>query len=292
MNSTTSNSQNKPPVMSEQACTSDSVLPTWISIGFIIAAGLMLVITSWFSFQHVSSRLKSFKYAQNPTETRKVPSKWADASIVRKLRLWFMDIWKRKSVYVPLISHLSDTATDFAAVVEFGQIARQYSSDQCGIDVWYLFGLSLGAMILYRVISSITIWRITESWKRVISQLIDIELYQILWLSHRLGLQSKSSPQRLISVMEAVFESAPQSMIQVLYLLKTGRFSSNIIVASSILSFINLTLTIIVDDKQFSNIKFSLPWKNMKVFSKWLSLYIFRILDVPSAALIYVFFFY
>eukprot|EP01083_Nonionella_stella_P222606 794153_1 len=273
-------------------CISDSVLPTWVSIGFIFGSGLTLVITSWFSFKYVSSHSKSFKSAVSLTKDA-VASKWADATNRGKLRLWLFDIWKRKSVYVPLMAHLSDTATDFAAVVEFGQIATKYpnSSDQCGINVWFLFGLSMGAMVLYRIVSSITIWRITQSWKRVISQLIDIELFQILWLSHRLGLHSKSSPQRLISVMEAVFESAPQTLIQVIYLLKTQRFSG-IIVASSILSFINLTITIIGDDKQFLNMKFALPWKNIQVFSRWICLYLFRILDIPSTLLIYVFTWY
>eukprot|EP01084_Bolivina_argentea_P255715 430224_1 len=40
-----------------------------------------------------------------------------------KLKLCAKDVWGRKSVYLPLISHLSDTATDFASVVEFGIVA-------------------------------------------------------------------------------------------------------------------------------------------------------------------------
>eukprot|EP01083_Nonionella_stella_P122691 369278_1 len=270
----------------------------------------MLMVTSWFSFENVSSHSNKTSNPPHSTKTIEVGtetetedtlvklsdvedqvnvdahditlSKWQEASTGGKLKLWCKDIWKRKSVYLPLTAHLSDTATDFAAVIEFYDIAINHSPDDCGINVWYLFGLSICSMLIYRIISSITIWRITRSWKRAIAQFIDIELFRILWLSHRLGLQSKSSPQRLISVMEAVFEAAPQSIIQATFLLKTQRFAG-IIAVSSLLSFINLTMTIIGDDKQFLEIGFR------SSCAPSISLHIFRILDIPSTILIYVF---
>eukprot|EP01083_Nonionella_stella_P008905 25796_1 len=278
--------------MSKETCKTDSWIPTWVTIGFIGGTFLMVLVTSWYSFKSVSSHsnkasksVKSSTYhkptAQATDERKVMTSQWEQAGCCGKVKLWFKDVWKRKSVYVPLMSHLSDTATDFAAIVEFYQIASMYSATQCGgINMWYLFGLSVTAMLVYRVISSMVIWRITRSCTRVITQFLDIQLFQILWLSHRLGLKNKSNPQRLISVMEAVFEAAPQSMIQVIYLLKTEEFIG-IIALSSALSFINLTLAIIGDDKQLLQItKFS---------AKAIRLYLFRVLDVPSSILLYAF---
>eukprot|EP01084_Bolivina_argentea_P242584 406908_1 len=194
--------------MSKETCKTDSWIPTWVTIGFIGGTFLMVLVTSWYSFKSVSSHsnkasksVKSSTYhkptAQATDERKVMTSQWQQAGCCGKVKLWFKDVWKRKSVYVPLMSHLSDTATDFAAIVEFYQIASIYSATQCGgINMWYLFGLSVTAMLVYRVISSMVIWRITRSCTRVISQFVDIQLFQILWLSHRLGLKNKSNPQR------------------------------------------------------------------------------------------------
>eukprot|EP01084_Bolivina_argentea_P166383 288861_1 len=76
-----------------------------------------------------------------------------------KFKLCAKDVWGRKSVYLPLISHLSDTATDFASVVEFGIVAASSNPIDCGINVWYLFASSIICMVIYRIISSIIIYR-------------------------------------------------------------------------------------------------------------------------------------
>ncbi len=65
-------------------------------------------------------------------------------------------------------------------------------------------------MLIYRMISSYTIFNITHNWKRVLFQFVDIEIFNILYFSYRFGLKGKSSPQRLVAVLEAVFEAAPQ----------------------------------------------------------------------------------
>eukprot|EP01083_Nonionella_stella_P260941 889113_1 len=136
-----------------------------------------------------------------------------------KLKLCAKDVWGRKSVYLPLISHLSDTCTDFAAVVEFGIVAAHSNADDCKVNVRYLFTLSIMCMVVYRVISSYKIYEITGSTWRVLMQFIDIEIYRVLYVAHSMGLNGTSSPQRLLSTLEACFEAAPQSTIQIVYLM-------------------------------------------------------------------------
>eukprot|EP01084_Bolivina_argentea_P067649 123161_1 len=184
---------------------------------------------------------------------------WTSLSYFGKFKLWIVDVLHRKSVYGPLVAHLADTASDFAAVVEFYEISKTSNPEDCnGLNTWYLFYLSIGCMALYRVISSYAIWRITGSIKRVTLQFIDVELFEVLHLSHQLGLKGASSPQRLIQCLEAVFEASCQSVLQLVYLINTGNLGG-IISISSILSFINLTMTIIADDKKFIDAEFANP---------------------------------
>eukprot|EP01083_Nonionella_stella_P246596 855939_1 len=226
---------------------------------------MALIFTTIISIQHLKIAKKN---------------EWNDASFCGKMKLCARDIWGRKSVYLPLVSHLADTVTDFASVVEFGIVAATYDQKQCGVNVWYLFALSIGSMVLYRSISAYKMYHITKSWKRTVMQALDIELYHVLFFSHKWGLSGSSSPQRLISILESVFEAAPQSVIQLVYLLATKN-KSPMVITSTVLSFINLTLSICGDDAKMLSVQFG--------DIKWMLLYIFRILDVPSKLLFYVF---
>eukprot|EP01084_Bolivina_argentea_P274724 468318_1 len=277
-------------------CSTASSIPFWVTIGFFGAAFIMLIVTSYYSYQHVKSTHnkpinssnkrqdkvdKSNKLhnthnekegqTEHTTSTNKQNKTYTCKCLIKS---WLFDISGRKSIYLPLILHLMDTATDFSAIAEFYHIGSNTTPKDCGdLNIWWLFILSVTAMLAYRLISSYTIWRITAgNWKRVAMQLIDIELFEVLYISHRLKLKRESSPQRLLDVLEAIFEAAPQSMIQMIYLLKTGNLSG-IVFLSSILSFIFLTFTIINDDKKFLN-KFS-------KCTELITLYLFRICDIP-----------
>ena len=49
-----------------------------------------------------------------------------------KLKLIGNEVWDRKGTYMPIVTHLSDTASDFAAVIEFYIVARDTAPDDCG----------------------------------------------------------------------------------------------------------------------------------------------------------------
>eukprot|EP01084_Bolivina_argentea_P180382 311634_1 len=254
-------------------CTLASSTPLWLTVGIITCYFIMIIVTSYFSVKSLKSTTEKSGYC-----------KWDEASNAGKIVLWVKDIWGRKSVYLPLVAHLVDTATDVAGAAEFYQIASNSTTDECGINVWYLFGLSIGAMIVYRLVSAFAIWRITQSVTRIIFQMFDVELFRILWLSHLLGLNRKSSPQRLISVLEAVFEAAPQTMVQIIYLLKTNNFSGTK----------KHRQQVDAGNKQKEKIWI---WITMEAagyyqFGKWIVAHLFRIFDVPSSILLYVFVWY
>eukprot|EP01083_Nonionella_stella_P076486 208434_1 len=148
----------------------------------------------------------------------------------------------------------------------------------------YIFGLSVSCMVLYRIISGYVIYRLTRSWIRVCTQLIDMELFRVLYVAHKYKLSKKSSPQRLISNLEAVFEAAPQTLLQLIFLMKTDGLNETILL-SVILSFVNLTSSAISDDKTLpgfmvNNINLPLRWtEKLKTLS---ALYLFPACDIPS----------
>ena len=93
------------------------------------------------------------------------------------------------------------------------------------------FGLSIFFCVANRVYSAFKIWEVSSlegvkfvgkqgedfrkkaekarKW-RVIWTLCDLEIFEILHLSHTLGLKGKSTPQRLLDLISAVFEAAPE----------------------------------------------------------------------------------
>ena len=85
-----------------------------------------------------------------------------------------------------------------------------------------IFYLSVASLVAYRVISAIKMWQISNLGvgtgtrvRRAVFQLFDLELYEILYLSHTMGLAGSSAPQRLLQILECIFESCPQVMVSV-----------------------------------------------------------------------------
>eukprot|EP01083_Nonionella_stella_P017272 48288_1 len=251
-------------------CSTESLIPSWIIMGVGSIMLLCLVATSVYSYKLKSSQIG-----------------WKDRTCISKMKSWAMDIWGRKSCYLPIITHLADTTTDFAAVAEFYILARDATPQQCdpeALNIWYIFGLSLSCMVVYRVISSYVIYGLTKSWLRVFTQLLDIELFRVLYVSHKYQLSRKSSPQRLIGLLEAVFEAAPQTLLQIIFLMKTDGVNT-IILLSVTLSLLNLTSSVISDDKMLQGFTVdffgdALDWCQKVRRLPWL--YLFRVCDVPS----------
>ena len=100
-------------------------------------------------------------------------------------------------------------------------------SDQ--LDMWKVLAASIAALMAYRIVAAWKMWEITSldgiddrmdqkakdsykwlRWRRVALQLLDLELYPILFLSHTVGFEGSSAPQRMLSLLEAVLESGPQ----------------------------------------------------------------------------------
>ena len=119
-----------------------------------------------------------------------------------------------------------------------------------GIDPRIVFGASVLTMFLYRIVATCKIWQITRKggdgevvvedgkvesvprrgtwpcWEgypgarwRVFWQFWDFELFHIAYLSHRIGLKGSSAPQRMLSVLEAALEAAPQVFVDDVFMI-------------------------------------------------------------------------
>ena len=97
-----------------------------------------------------------------------------------------------------------------------------------------VFVASVFFMVFYRAFSAFKIWEISRlddvdmaavddpercglkesvwrRWGRVFLQFpLDLGLFPILYLSHTVGLKGSSAPQRMLEVLIAVFEAAPE----------------------------------------------------------------------------------
>ncbi len=101
-----------------------------------------------------------------------------DSTLHRKIYLWFMDVYKRRRCYIPIITRLLDQITDIAVVIQFGELAS--SNTRCGgLNMKYLFSLSIFVLLFYRTISSFLIFQATKSCSKFIFQFFDFALFII-----------------------------------------------------------------------------------------------------------------
>ena len=190
-------------------------------------------------------------------------------NICDKKFLWYFiyysgkEAWNKKRCYFPFITHIVDQATDIAVIIKFYQIYKFESENEYNcpkINGAYLFWLSVASFSVYRIISCIWIYNITDGKKLdTLSQLFDLKLYHALYINFVLNKESPSNPQRYLQILEAALESFPQCVIQLYYLVKVGfnnfqndkNSSDEIIVTSLIFSILNVSSKMISEDKAF-----------------------------------------
>eukprot|EP01083_Nonionella_stella_P224632 799474_1 len=267
----------------EPTCSTSSILGTSVIIGFAIIYGIILTIVSVYSYLFLNT----------------YNNKFTPSSGCKKVRLWSQDVYKRRRCYIPIITHLLDQVTDFAVVIEFGQLAQlqqapnKTSRPDCGgLNMSILFGLSIFVLLFYRAISSLLIFQSTKSLWRMLLQFLDLELFRALYVNYLCDKNEPCSPQRWITSLEATFESTPQALIQTIFLVKVGSSSDSfVVVFSVVMSLCTIISKIVSDDRIISNLsasRLSLQFvaydckKCACISWSFVCRYIWRILDVSS----------
>ena len=79
-------------------------------------------------------------------------------------------------------------------------------------------GMALGvlvAFLLYRFVSSYLVFKHTKKITRLFTQFLDLDLYYTIFIAHHLGRTEVCNLQRWLQKLEAIFESSPQSILQI-----------------------------------------------------------------------------
>eukprot|EP01083_Nonionella_stella_P215162 774642_1 len=216
-------------------CIAPVILSTKVTMFYGAVYVLLLIIVSLYSFNYLMRFNSKFKDA--------------NCKSFQRLKMWMLDIWKRRRCYVPIAAHLFDQITDIAVAIQFYQLA-QSDADCNDLNIWSLFILTVLSMVVYRAISSFLIYKNTQSLRRAILQILDLELFEALYINYICNKTEPSDPQRWITLLEAALESSPQTVIQLVFLIKTGSPNSSFLITISLLSsFWSIISKVMSDDK-------------------------------------------
>ena len=203
-----------------------------------------------------------------------------------------IEIWKKKSCYLPCVTHLIDQATDIAVIFEFYELYQFENipnpngtkNDCSGVDGAQLLLLSCFALIFYRVVSCIWIYRITKSLFHTSLQFLDLKIYQALYINfisqHNDG--KPNTAQKYLQILEASLEAFPQVVIQLYFFIQVQMDIKQywIVFASLIMSLYNVSSKMASED----TIYFIDAWKNFthanRVNIRFLFRFIVRLFDV------------
>ena len=153
--------------------------------------------------------------------------------ICRSIGDAFKSANNKRAMYLSLIPHILDTATDIGVCIHFYYLAK--TQDICQIKINHLnanvlFILSVLSMSVYRIFTACYLvilskyLSIPNKIKQFVLCLLDLEIIRVIRINFVLNRDRPCNPQRLIHVLEACLESAPQGIIQTVYLWHTQQF--------------------------------------------------------------------
>eukprot|EP01083_Nonionella_stella_P123037 370511_1 len=173
-------------------------------------------------------------------------------------KLWVKTVWRMRNVYSGLAVHSFDVLTDVLVILQWLQ-ATDIDGDH--VDPQVMAYSAIGVILLAKVVSAIAIYLKERDIIRAILQLFDLLIFQEIFESHRKiisQMENKTVGNRVESTlsfkyvrsMEAIFESIPQAVLQLVYVMRTGTKIEDleIFVISIIQSMISMTNSILNND--------------------------------------------
>eukprot|EP01084_Bolivina_argentea_P168367 291996_1 len=203
------------------------------SIAYFSIYGLAILIASIYCFIKVRQGIKS-KQINN-------------TKCYHNITAWWRSLSKHKSIYIALIPHLFDQATDCGLIIEWYFFWKYDNVPD--VDMGMLVVSSIGIIILHRIISGYAVYILTRKPIHVIIQLFELMIIKAIYVNYRVQSSKPSNPQRYLQLLESIFESGPQLLLSTGYAVKT-RSVSLLLLLSLVSSLWNITNTISSDDKQ------------------------------------------
>eukprot|EP01083_Nonionella_stella_P086203 239316_1 len=183
-------------------------------------------------------------------------------------KLWARTVWKMRSVYSSLAVHSFDVLTDVLVILQWIN-AENIPDDN--VDPQAMAYSGIAVIVFSRVISAIAIFIKDRDFVRSVLQLFDLLIFQEIYESHHKIVSQFKNKQirnkrqavdstlsfKYVRNMEAVFESIPESVLQLVYVMRIGfhNFGTEstdqpigIFVVSIIQSVISMTNSILNND--------------------------------------------
>eukprot|EP01083_Nonionella_stella_P059918 156752_1 len=177
-------------------------------------------------------------------------------------------MWKMRGVYSSFSVHSFDTLTDLLVIYDWW-FKENKTNSITNINSRFMAYNAIGVLIAYRIISSISIWIKYHDVRRSVLQLLDVLIFQEIYYCHlrivdeinnkiKKTQNSGNTPDDKFTVdatmcfkyvrnMEAIFESMPQSVLQLVYAMRTSTVEI-IYVLSVLQSIVSMTNSIINND--------------------------------------------
>eukprot|EP00485_Elphidium_margaritaceum_P011826 CAMPEP_0202699404 /NCGR_PEP_ID=MMETSP1385-20130828/12623_1 /ASSEMBLY_ACC=CAM_ASM_000861 /TAXON_ID=933848 /ORGANISM="Elphidium margaritaceum" /LENGTH=760 /DNA_ID=CAMNT_0049356339 /DNA_START=146 /DNA_END=2428 /DNA_ORIENTATION=- len=140
----------------------------------------------------------------------------------------------KKNIYGEILLHLYDTSTDIGVLVQWAILAKREAEDENfdvkTLDMRALFWTSLSFLILYRIISAVVGYYSAKSDERDFSGweswdiflgLIDMYVIKAVLFAIKQDAEEPTAKQRMIQLMESIFESLPQIVLQSVFIVRS-----------------------------------------------------------------------
>eukprot|EP01084_Bolivina_argentea_P210968 358948_1 len=170
-------------------------------------------------------------------------------------KVWAKIVWKMRGVYSALVVHCFDVLTDILVIIEWLYLPNQ-SGDN--INPQYMAYSAIAVLFVARIVSTIAIYIKERNIFRSLLQFVDLLIFQEIFEAHnkikmqfrKEGLINQTNAIestlsfKYVRQMEAVFESIPQSILQLVYVMRISTIQPLFVlsIAQSIISMTNSVL--------------------------------------------------
>jgi len=213
-------------------------------------------------------------------------------------RMWFDSFKSKYRMYLVLLPHVFDQATDLGAIFEFVEATALYNEksedEKRGtFDPTWFLRASVFVFVFQRVFSSFIIFFMTnKNWRASLLQVFDLLILRAIWVNYALDLEKPCNPQLFIELLEATFESAPQLLLSTGYLLRqsmSGELISGFVAAQAILSLVSLASKVATDDEAvFQNEYQELTVGRCPNYRWFLRVFFWRVFEISTRFVVFL----
>eukprot|EP01083_Nonionella_stella_P083067 229502_1 len=191
---------------------------------------------------------------------------------------WVKIVWKMRSVYSSLAVHSFDVLTDVLVIIQW--LNAEKPGDH--IDPQIMAYCAIAVIAFSRVFSAIAIFVKERNLMRALLQLFDLLIFQEIYESHHKivsqfknkQLKDKKHPIestlsfKYVRNMEAIFESVPEAVLQLVYVLRVGTTKLTnreiIFIISIVQSMVSMSNSILNNDYTRMQDEFDGEWAKYK----------------------------